>query len=103
MGELVLVQEAEIFYKNKKNKIARFKFHVDRRIDEVVSLIEKNEPIKTYPSGNSDTLVEFYEKAISTHKSLMYEYSLEETSIDRALWDTLKGKWDFSKVSAEFL
>ena len=103
MGESVLVEEAAIFYKNKKNKIARFKFHVDRRIDEVVSLIEKNEPIKTYPSGNTDSLIEFYEKAISTHKSLIYEYNLEETSIDRALWDTLEGKWDFSKVSAEFL
>lgn len=103
MGESVLEQEAAIYYQNKKNKISRFKFHVNRRIDEVISLIEQNEKPKDYSESPNELSVGFYKKAIQAHKSLIYEYNLEETSIDRALWSTLDGKWEFSKIDAEFL
>jgi len=103
MGESVLEQEAAIYYQNKKNKISRFKFHVNRRIDEVISLIEQNEKPKDYSASPNELSVGFYKKAIQAHKSLIYEYNLEETSIDRALWSTLDGKWEFSKIDAEFL
>jgi hypothetical protein len=103
MGETVLAREAELFYFNKKNKIVRFKFHVDRRIDEVISLIEKNEMPTDFLSIPQDPLIDFYKKAIINHRFLIYEYDLEETSIDRALWATLDGVWEFSKITAESL
>lgn len=103
MGEVMLVQEAAVFYQNKQNKIARFKFHVDRRIDEVVSLIEKNEIPKDYSLTTPDPLVDFYRKAITTHRSLIHEYDFEETSIDRSLWAALDGRWEFPKINVDSL
>lgn len=102
MGETTLAEEAKLAYQNKKNKISRFKFHVDRRLDEVVLLIEKNEKPKNYDTA-PDPLIDFYRKAITTHRFLIYEYDLEETSIDRALWSALDGKWEFSNITIDNL
>jgi len=102
MGEATLAEEAKLAYQNKKNKISRFKFHVDRRLDEVVLLIEKNEKPKNYDTA-VDPLIDFYRKAITNHRFLIYEYDLEETSIDRALWAALDGKWEFSNITIDNL
>jgi hypothetical protein len=32
------------------------------------------------------------------HKDLLYEYDLEETAIDRALWDALDNRWTFESI-----
>jgi hypothetical protein len=32
---------------------------------------------------------------------MMYEYDLEETVIDKALWASLDGKWLFDQISKE--
>jgi hypothetical protein len=42
--------------------------------------------------------VEFLRRAIKSHKDLMYEYDLEETAIDTALWATLDGYWTFDDI-----
>ena len=47
--------------------------------------------------------VDFLRKAISTHRNMLREYDLEDTSIDRALWATLDNKWEFESVSEENL
>lgn len=102
IGETVLAEEAKLSYQNKTNKITRFKFHVDRRLDEVALMIEKNEKLKDYDVA-LDPLIDFYRKAITTHRFLIYEYDLEETSIDKALWSTLDGKWEFSDITIDNL
>lgn len=102
IGETVLAEEAKLSYQNKTNKITRFKFHVDRRLDEVALMIEKNEKPKDYDVA-LDPSIDFYRKAITTHRFLIYEYDLEETSIDKALWSTLDGKWEFSNITIDNL
>ena len=43
------------------------------------------------------------QKAIRRHRELMYEYDLEDTAIDRALWAALDGRWEFEDISPEDL
>lgn len=102
MGEdgLILLQESEFAYQSKKTKIERFKFHVNRRLDDVVSIIE---------SGKADSLqrdiltissdANFYRKAIAKHRDLLEEYDLEATEIDRALWRALDNEWAFGEIN----
>jgi predicted transcriptional regulator len=41
------------------------------------------------------------QKAIKRHKELMYEFDLEDTVIDRALWSALEGKWEFESITSK--
>lgn len=91
-----LLSEAMSNYSARASKIERFKFHVERRLDEVVMMI-KTGTIQNDPSQN----VMLYENAIKKHKSLIEQYDIEPTSIDEALWASLEGKWTFNTVKAE--
>jgi hypothetical protein len=42
----------------------------------------------------------FFENAIFRHRALLREFELEETSIDRALWAALEGKWEFDSIDS---
>lgn len=94
-----LARESNSYYDTKATRVRRFKFHVDKRLDEVSVMIETGNII------NSDgwDQVEFYRKAIIEHRSLMRAFDLEDTSIDRALWDTLDNKWNFDSVNNDNL
>jgi len=102
MGEdgLVLLKESNFAYTNKKTKIERFKFHVNRRLDDVTKIIETG---ATDNVGNDLLSVNndanFFRKAIIKHRELLREYDLEETEIDRALWKTLNNEWTFGDIN----
>jgi hypothetical protein len=103
MGEdgLVLAEEADYAYRSRKMKIERFKFHVNRRLDDVTHMIEtgsSDEHIKREVSGVSGD-ANFFRKAIAKHRSLLDEYDLEATEIDRALWRTLDNEWVFEEIN----
>jgi len=102
MGEdgAVLLKESEFAYQGKKIKIERFKFHVNRRLDDVTSMIElgKVDHIQKDIS-TSDSDANFYRKAIAKHRSLLDEYDLEPTEIDRALWRALDNEWVFEEIN----
>lgn len=99
IGELALMEEAKLAYKNKKNRIERFHFHVQRKLSDVVLMIEKN---STNQITSSETDISgFYKKAILMHRKLIYEYDFEETPIDRALWDAIDGIWSFSDIKVD--
>lgn len=89
-----LAQESSKHYDVKATRIRRFKFHVDKRLDEVSVMLETGNAI------NSDgwDKVEFYRRAIIEHRNLLREYDLEPTSIDMALWDALDEKWSFDSI-----
>jgi hypothetical protein len=75
----------------RKRKISGFRFHVEKRVDDVAKLIlAKNGTL-----SSDGSVVEFFRKAIQRHKQLMHEYEFEPTVLDEALWETLKGKWVF--------
>lgn len=91
-----LLAESLSEYEHRRKKIARFKFHVDARLDEVTRMIALgtdavDERLKT---------VDFLRKAIERHRSLLDDYDMEPTAIDRALWATLEGKWEFEAITA---
>lgn len=94
-----LAKEAQKAYEVKKKKVSRFKFHVDKRLDEVASMIETGHEI---PSDGWDK-VDFYRNAIIRHRAMLREFDLEETAIDRALWATLNDEWIFDQIDVDNL
>ena len=91
-----LATEAARAYGQKKTKIERFKLHVERRLDQVMSMIESGEPIDENPWET----VDFYRRAIVTHRKMLQEFDLEDTAVDRALWATLENRWEFDRVDS---
>lgn len=102
MGEdgKILLQESEFAYRTRKTKIERFRFHVNRRLDDVMKVIETgasehvNRDVLTASSDAN-----FYRKAIAKHRALLEEYDLEATEIDRALWRALDNEWAFEEIN----
>lgn len=94
-----LATEAASVYASRRAKVSRFKFHVDRKLDEVAMMIDTGEAI----ASDGWKQVEFFKKAIAVHRSLMREYDLESTAIDKALWATLDNKWVFDSIDADSL
>lgn len=94
-----LLREAMNAYQARIRKISRFKFHVDKRLDEVQLMIESGETVLR--DGWEE--VEFLKRAIAEHRSMLRDFDLEETSIDRALWAALDNRWEFDKVDVDNL
>jgi hypothetical protein len=93
---LRLLAESMSVHEDRRKKIARFKFYVESRLDEVTRMIAMgseavDERLKT---------VEFLRRAIERHRELLQEFDMEPTQVDRALWAALDGKWDFDKVTS---
>lgn len=85
------ISESTRNLEERKRKISGFRFHVERRVDDVAKLILANNG----ELSTDGSVVEFFRKAIQHHKQLMEEYEFEPTVIDEALWETLTGKWVF--------
>ena len=94
-----LVLEAKSAYESRLTKITRFKFHVDRRLDEVTVMLETGKQITT--DGWQE--VDFLKRGISAHRSLLREFDLEDTAVDRALWALLENRWLFDDVGIDTL
>ena len=90
-----LAETAQAAYDQRLNKINRFKFHVENRLHQVESMIAGDQTI--------DDAVDFYRKAITTHRRMLDEYDMEATSIDKALWATLENKWQFDSIDVSSL
>lgn len=89
-GIFLLSQSIE-HYAAKKSKIRRFKFHVEKRLDEVTMMIESN--------GNGSLgYAEFLKAAILKHRELMDRFDLEPTDIDKALWAAVNNSWEFETI-----
>lgn len=93
----VLLAEACRVYAERRKKISRFKFYVNKKLDQVVKMIETGEKMEMPVIANeADTL----RRAIIKHRAMLREYDLEETAIDRALWATLENKWLFDSIDS---
>ena len=91
----ILLSEALSAYESRKKKIERFRFHVENRLVDVSKMIETGLPME-------DDVLErllMLQKAIKRHKELMVTHDIESTVIDRALWDSLDGKWNFDNIT----
>lgn len=86
-GELLLSQ-AMTHYSEKKSKITRFKFHVEKRLNEVSIKIDSGD-------NGEPSYSEFLKLSILKHKELIEKLELEPTDIDKALWASIDGLWLF--------
>lgn len=94
-----LLQQAEQSYKNKRTKIERFKFHVNKKLDDVTKMIETGSIMQS--TGWEQ--VEFLKRAIFTHRQMLTENDMEATPIDEALWASLQNKWEFDNIDVSSL
>jgi len=92
----VLLQESETAYSTRTMKIERFKFHINKRLDDVAKLIESDSVIDHEFSLNENT--EMFKKAILKHRSLYKQFDIEPTGIDSALWRVLDNHWAFEEL-----
>jgi hypothetical protein len=99
LGSRRLLNEANSQYKNRQFKIERFRFHVEKRLDEVTAMIETG---KVFDS-NGWQQVEFLKRAIAKHREMIREYDMEPTPIDEALWSSLVDKWEFDNIDVSQL
>jgi hypothetical protein len=95
----ILAQEASRAYEARKKKILRFKFHVKKRLDEVTAMLDTGQA----PESNGWQETERLKRAIIKHRSMLKEFDLEETAIDRALWAVLDDEWLFDSISESSL
>lgn len=94
IGSRRLQTEAESTYRNRKNKIERFKFYVNKRLDQVTTMIENG----SAPEMSGMQEVEMLRAAINAHKKMLIDNDMEDTPIDRALWAVLEGRWEFDNL-----
>ena len=91
---MTLLDQANESYDVRIKKISRFRFHVERRLNEVASMIDTGEVAQS--SGWES--VEFLKRGIIRHRAMLYEYDIDETTIDRALWALLEDRWEFDDI-----
>ena len=94
-----LLQQAERSYANKRIKIERLGFHVNKKLDEVTRMIETGSLMEQ----NGWEQVEFLKRAIYTHRKMLTDNDMEATSIDEALWASLQNKWEFDNIDTSLL
>jgi len=92
---LLAAMESDV--ETRRNKITRFRFYVERRLESV----------QRESAGNSELieerarLVEFLRQAIERHQSMIAEVELDPTPVDHALWAALNGAWEFDKINLD--
>lgn len=92
-----LLAEAMSDYDNRQSKVQRFKFHVEKRLDEVTRMIA----LGVEQADDNIGMAVFLRAAISKHRDLLYDLDIEPTKIDEALWSSLDGEWTFDKIPLE--
>ena len=93
-GGEVLLSEALAYYEKQTKKIERFKFHVNARLIQVSKMIATGARFE----DDMAKQVVILKKGIQRHREMLAELDLEDTAIDRALWDLLEGKWSFDSI-----
>lgn len=94
-----LLAEAMSDYENRASKINRFKFHVEKRLDEVTRMIALGVDRVDENIGAAM----FLRAAITKHKEMLHDLDIEPTKIDEALWSSLQGEWCFDNIDPEDL
>lgn len=96
---LSLLIQLQADLEERRTKISRFQFHVDRRLDEVTRQIA----LGSDQVEERIQLVEFLRKAIERHREFSEQAGYEATEIDRALWSSLEGQWHFDSIDLSVL
>jgi hypothetical protein len=93
-GGEALLSEALAYYEKQTKKIERFKFHVNSRLTQVSKMIVTG---ARFEDDMAKQII-MLKNGIKRHREMLEEHDLEDTAIDRALWDLLDGKWTFDSI-----
>lgn len=98
-----LLAEVRTVIEQRRRKIVRFRFYVEKRLDEVVRMSNAASSDESERSSNYNLL----RSAIERHKQLLLDDEFfsslsdaEQDSIDEALWAALDGVWAFSEIES---
>jgi hypothetical protein len=93
-GGEALLSEALAYYEKQTKKIERFKCHVNSRLTHVSKMIVTG---ARFEDDMAKQII-MLKNGIKRHREMLEEHDLEDTAIDRALWDLLDGKWTFDSI-----
>lgn len=91
-----LLAQAIAHYDSKKQKIERFRFYVVKRLADVVM----TEQAQMASSAKDESMCG---RAIRKHMEMSRFYGIENTPLDRALYDSLDGVWSFDDLKEDDL
>lgn len=96
-GGEALLSEALAHYDKQKKKIERFRFHVMTRLGQVSKMIATG---ARFEDDMAKQIV-LLKNGIKRHREMLEKFDLEDTAVDRALWDLLDGKWSFDTITEQ--
>jgi len=98
-----LLAEVQTVIEQRRRKVIKFRFHVEKRLDEVIRLSNAVSKDEVKQSGNYNLL----RSAIQKHKELLLDEDFfatlsdaDQDLIDEALWASLDGVWAFDEVES---
>lgn len=98
-----LLAEVQTVIEQRRRKVVRFRFHVEKRLDEVIRLSNAASKDETKQLANYNLL----RSAIEKHKEYLLDEDFfvtlsdaDQDLIDEALWASLDGVWAFDEVEA---
>lgn len=86
-----LLAEAQASSEERKKKVLRFRYHVEKRLDEC-------ERINIAHDAVDDEDAPLLRRAIEKHQEMTESFGIDPTQIDEALWSSLAGAWRFSEI-----
>ena len=92
-----LLEDAKRSFSDRRRNIARFRFYVDKRLDEATRLLS----VQNESADENAGTVDFFRHAIQRHKELIMSLDMDYSDVDEALWDTLTGKWSFNEIEMD--
>ena len=98
-----LLAEVQTVIEQRRRKVIKFRFHVEKRLDEVIRLSNAVSKDEIKQSANFNLL----RSAIQKHKEILLDEDFfatlsdaDQDLIDEALWASLDGVWAFDEVES---
>jgi len=94
-----LLAEAQAASEERKKKVLRFRYHVEKRLDEC----ERVNIAHDTDEDDEDDDTPLLRRAIQKHREMNESFGIDPTQIDEALWSSLVGAWKFADIDTKRL
>jgi hypothetical protein len=92
-----LLAEAQASSDERRKKVLRFRYHVEKRLDECERINIAHD------ESEQDSDRPILRRAIEKHRELTEQVGINPTEIDAALWASLAGEWRFAEIDIDRL
>ena len=92
-----LLAEAQAASDERRKKVLRFRYHVEKRLDECERINIAHDDQDTEPDRP------ILRRAIEKHREMTEQVGINPTEIDTALWASLGGEWKFAEIDVDRL